>query len=322
MIAKSKSNEIHITRVYDAPVKAVWDAFTEPDQVAQWWGPRGFTLTTHGKELKPGGIWNYTMHGPDGTDYENKTLYHEVEQYKKLVYDHGGNDDRPPMFRVTVLFSETSGTTTMEMTMAFPTAEEAESSRKFIKQVGGNSTWDRLAEYLNLNENSLTSFVINRSFEAPQNVVFDLWADPDHFSKWLPPIGFDMEIQSGNIGAGQTLQFKMTDHAETTLFGKIEYREIDKPNRIEYLQSFCDEKGNIARHPALPVFPETLLTTVVFTEESNESSRVTVTVEPFGSATEKEIGVFLDIRTGMTQGWTGSFDKLESLLTNIPIESV
>ena len=55
MAAKSKSNEIKITRVYDAPVQAVWDAWTDPEQVAQWWGPRGFTLTTHSKDLRPAG---------------------------------------------------------------------------------------------------------------------------------------------------------------------------------------------------------------------------------------------------------------------------
>ena len=102
MAAKNKSNEIQITRVYDAPVEAVWDAWTDPEQVAQWWGPRGFTLTTHSKDLRPGGNWDYTMHGPDGTDYPNKTKYLEVEKHAKLVYDHGGNDDRPPLFRVTV----------------------------------------------------------------------------------------------------------------------------------------------------------------------------------------------------------------------------
>src|SRR4051812_41260515 len=100
--AKNKSNELKITRVYDTPAKTVWDAWTDPKQVAQWWGPRGFTLTTHSKDLRSGGTWHYTMHGPDGTDYPNRTRYLEVEKYSRLVYDHGGHDDRPPMFRVTV----------------------------------------------------------------------------------------------------------------------------------------------------------------------------------------------------------------------------
>lgn len=106
MVAKNKSNEIRIIRIYDAPVEAVWDAWTDPEQVAKWWGPRGFTLTTHSKDLRVGGHWHYTMHGPDGTDYVNTTKYFEVEPQKKLVYDHGGHEDRPPLFRVTALFSE------------------------------------------------------------------------------------------------------------------------------------------------------------------------------------------------------------------------
>src|SRR3954453_9477886 len=167
MPAKNESNEIRITRLYDAPVKAVWDAWTDPRQVAQWWGPRGFTITTHSKDLRPGGHWTYTMHGPDGADWPNNTKYHEVEPGRKLVYDHGGNADRPPLFRVTVLFSRVDGKTKMEMTMAPATPEAAEETRKLIKKAGGNATWDRLAEYLAKEGSGKDQFVINRTFDAP-----------------------------------------------------------------------------------------------------------------------------------------------------------
>src|SRR5436189_1487784 len=167
MAPKNKSREIRIVRVYDAPVQAVWDAWTDPEQAAQWWGPRGFTLTTHSKDLRPGGIWHYTMHGSDGTDYPNKAKYFEVEKNAKLVYDHGGYDDRPPLFHVTVLFSEVKGKTKMEMTMRLPTPEAAEETRKFVKKAGGDATWDRLGEYLEKNISGREKFVINRSFDAP-----------------------------------------------------------------------------------------------------------------------------------------------------------
>src|SRR5690349_16904221 len=62
MTSATLSNEITITRLYDAPVKLVWDAWTDLNHVAQWWGPRGFTITTHSKDLRPGGKWIYTMH--------------------------------------------------------------------------------------------------------------------------------------------------------------------------------------------------------------------------------------------------------------------
>src|SRR5262249_12945549 len=136
MSAVPKSNEIQIIRLYNAPIADVWSAWTDPDEAAQWWGPRGFTITTHSKDLRVGGHWAYTMPGPDSTDYPNNTIYHEVEPGRKLVYDHGGNDDRPPMFRVTTLFTDLGGKTKMDMTMAFPTPESAADARIFIKQAG------------------------------------------------------------------------------------------------------------------------------------------------------------------------------------------
>ena len=313
MVAKNRSNEIQIIRVYDAPLRAVWDAWTDPDQVAQWWGPRGFTLTTHSKDLRTGGHWSYTMHGPDGVDYPNKTQYLEVEKYSKLVYDHGGNDDRPPMFRVTVLFSEEKGKTRMEMTMTLPTPEAAEEARKFIKKASGDSTWDRLAEYLQKQLSDKDQFVINRSFDAPLDVMYEMWANPQHISQWLPPTGFEMQFIRSDIKPGGTTFYFMTGE-KIKMFGRAEYLEIKKPDRLVYTQQFCDENENISRHPLAPTFPATMLTTVTLTAEGPARTRVTVTWEPHGATTREELEAFIHARAGMTQGWTGSFDKLEAYL--------
>ena len=314
MPAKNKSNEINITRIYDAPVQAVWDAWTDPEQVAQWWGPRGFTLTTHSKDLRPGGSWRYTMHGPDGVDYPNWTQYFEVEQYSKLVYDHGGNDDRPALFRVTVLFSEIDGKTKMEMSMRLPTPEAAEETRKFIKAAGGNATWDRLAEYLEHESTGKEKFVINRSFDAPLELMFEMWADPKHFSQWLAPTGFDMQFIRSDIQPGGSTFYFMTGDGKARMYGRAEYLEIEKPGRLVYTQQFCDENEKVSRHPMAPTWPETMLTTVELTAEGAERTRVTVTWEPRGATTREELETFVKARSGMTQGWTGSFDKLEAYL--------
>lgn len=312
MTSRNKSNEITISRLYDAPVEDVWDAWTDPAQVAQWWGPRGFTLTIHEKDLRPGGVWNYTMHGPDGTDYPNKTRYFEVEEYAKLVYDHGGNDDRAPLFRVTVLFSELGGKTKMDMTMALPTPEAADETRKFIKKAGGDSTWDRLAEYLEKEETGKEKFVINRSFDAPLDVMFDVWSQPEHFSKWLPPTGFDMEFITADIRPGGSAFYAMTsDDGKVKMFGRVSYLKIEAPDTLVYTQQFCKENGDISRHPMAPTWPETMLTIVKLTAESQDRTRVTVTWEPYGTVTAEELDTFIKARGGMTQGWTGSFDKLE-----------
>jgi uncharacterized protein YndB with AHSA1/START domain len=315
MTTKNKSSDITTTRTFNAPVKAVWDAWTDPDQTAQWWGPRGFSITNHAKDLRPGGSWSYTMHGPDGVDYPNKTLYHEVEHCSRLVYDHGVGDDRPPFFRVTVLFSEAGGRTRIDMTMTLPTPEAAEETRKFIKAAGGDATWDRLAEYLEKESSGKDKFVINRSFDAPIELMFAMWTSPTHFSQWLAPVGFQMRFIEADITpGGKTLYFM--SNGDVQFHGRAEYLRIEKPGRIVYTQQFCDENGQVSRHPMAPTWPETMLTTVELTEEGPDRTRVSVTWEPHGAATREELDMFIQSRGSMTQGWTGSFDKLDAYLVN------
>lgn len=316
MAAKAKSSELRITRVYDAPVALVWEAWTDPEQVAQWWGPRGFTLTTHSKDLRPGGHWTYTMHGPDGVDYPNKTIYFEVEPQRKLVYDHGGHDDRPPLFRVTALFSESGGKTTLDMTMKLATPEAAEEMHQFIKKANGYSTWDRLAEYLAKESRGREQFVINRSFDVPLATMFEMWANPEHFSRWLAPTGFEMQFVRSDIKPGGSTFYFMSNAAGLKMYGRAEYLEIKRPDRLVYTQQFCDEHEKLSRHPLAPTWPATMLTVVQLTAEGPDRTRVTVTWEPHGPTTPEELETFIKSRAGMTQGWTGSFDKLDDYLAS------
>jgi uncharacterized protein YndB with AHSA1/START domain len=313
MAAKNNSNEIKLTRVYDAPLARVWEAWTDENQAAQWWGPRGFTITTHKKDFRVGGEWNYTMHGPEDVDFPNITKYLEIEKPSKMVYDHGGTAQSPPMFRVTVLFSEKNGKTTMDMTMALPSPEAAEKTRAFIKQAGGDSTWDRLAEYLDKETTGKDTFVINRSFAAPINVMFDMWTNPDHFGKWIAPKGFSTEFFNADIKPGGKTFYAM-GVGQTKMYGRAAYQKIEKPNLIVYTQQFCDEKENVTRHPMSDTWPETMLTTVQLTEEGPNQTRITLSWQCYGKVTQEELDTFIDARAGMTVGWTGSFDKLEEYL--------
>jgi uncharacterized protein YndB with AHSA1/START domain len=313
MPAAGKSNEIRLVRVYDAPVSAVWDAWTVPSQVEQWWGPRGFTITTHSKDLRAGGTWRYTMHGPDGVDYPNLTTYHVVEPHRRLVYDHGATDDRPPLFRVTVTFTEAKGKTRMEMVSSFASADVAAQMGTFIKQAGGNATWDRLAEHLDQRTAGRQTFVVARTFEAPIALVFEMWANPAHLVKWLPPAGSTMRFLRPDIAAGKSALFVMTgEHG--TMHGRAEYLDIEAPHRIVYLQQFVDADERPEPAPFGRAWPHTLKTTVLFSEEAPGRTRVTVTSEPHAAATPAEVAAFVAERAGMTRGWSGSFDALDALL--------
>ncbi len=315
-MATAKPNEIRIIRVYDAPAKLIWTVWTEDRHIVKWWGPRGFTLTTKSKDVKPGGKWIYTMHGPDGVDYPNITTYHEVEKYKKLVYDHGGNEEREALFRVTVTFEEHQGKTVMDMTMALATPEAAKEIKKFIKLVGGNATWDRLAEHLEQEQSGKDRFVINRTFEAPIATVFEMWTNPTHVIKWLPPIGFTMEYISHDFVKGGVNFYKMTN-GEVNMFGKMNFKEISPVTFLSYTQCFADETGKTSKPPFEKNWPDMMFITVHFAEEGSHETRVTVTTEVYGEASDLERKIFHDAKGGMTVGWSGSFDKFEDYLMNL-----
>ena len=100
------------------------------------------------------------------------------------------------------------------------------------------------------------------------------------------------------------------------MYGRTEYLEISKPSRVVYTQQFCDEHEKVTRHPMSPTWPETMLTTVELASEGPDRTRVTVTWEPYGTTTPEELETFIKARGGMTQGWTGSFDKLEAHLSS------
>lgn len=314
MPTQTKSADLKLYREYDAPLSAVWDAWSKPEQITEWWGPRGFTTTTHSRDLKTGGTWKYTMHGPDKVDYENFTKYLEVENHKKLVYDHGGTETSNALFRVTVLFSQENGKTQMDMTMTFPNAEAAETSARFIKKAGGDATWDRLAEFLEQKLNGKEKFVINRSFNTSLEKMFQLWSDPAEVQKWACPTGFSMTYNHVDIKDGGKSFYTMSDGKDTKMHGRCQYLEVSKPDRIVYTQQFCDENEKIVRHPMAPTWPESMKTTVQLTPEGADRTRVTLTWEQDGNWSAEELEAFKSARAGMTQGWTGSFDKLEEYI--------
>jgi uncharacterized protein YndB with AHSA1/START domain len=98
------------------------------------------------------------------------------------------------------------------------------------------------------------------------------------------------------------------------MYGRTEYLKIERPHRLVSTQQICDENERISRHPMMQTFPATMLTTVELAEEGPERTRVTVTWDPHGPTTREELEGFINAKPGMTQGWTGSFDKSDALL--------
>ncbi|HET6764029.1 MAG TPA: SRPBCC family protein [Longimicrobiaceae bacterium] len=142
--------EIVMTRTYDAPRALVYEVYTDPRHIGNWWGPRGFTTTTSEMDVRPGGMWRFVMHGPDGKDWGNRVVYRELVKPERIVWDHGSDvDDDPNGFHTTITFTEEEdGRTTVTQRMRFATAEQREEKVRFGAVPLGQQTLDRLGEYL------------------------------------------------------------------------------------------------------------------------------------------------------------------------------
>jgi uncharacterized protein YndB with AHSA1/START domain len=142
--------ELTIARVLDAPRELVWKVWTSQEHIERWWGPKGFTTTTHQMEVKVGGMWRFVMHGPDGRDYQNRIMFREVVEPERLAYEHRGVDESDTVhFTVTVTFEEEGGGTKMTMRSVFPSGAAREHGiRKYGAQDGLTETTDRLTRYL------------------------------------------------------------------------------------------------------------------------------------------------------------------------------
>ncbi|HWO58350.1 MAG TPA: SRPBCC family protein [bacterium] len=119
--------EIIAVRQLDAPRDLVFQMWTDPEHLARWWGPSGFTTTTHAIDVRPGGHWRFTMHGPDGTDYENHIVYIEIVQSERIVYKHVPVPGAEPVsFEATVILEDINGKTRLTVRALFPSAKALE----------------------------------------------------------------------------------------------------------------------------------------------------------------------------------------------------
>lgn len=299
------TNDITITRLIDAPRERVFDAWTDPDALNQWWGPQGFTTTTERIDVRPGGVWQFIMHGPDGTDYPNHIVFDEIVRPERITYSHGETEGRPDDFHTTVTFADEDGRTRLTMRSVFKSAELREQALGFGAIEGGHSTIDNLSEFV-LDGRPM---VITRLFNAPLPRVWRALTDPEQIMKWWGPEHFTSPVARVDFRVGGKYVFAMRDPDGNDYWSTGTYREIEPMTRIVYTDSFSDAEGNVvspADYGLSADFPAELL--------------VTITLEDLGGRTR-----FTSLTTGMPRdamfemarsGWTTSLDKLAGVVTS------
>ena len=138
------NREMRITRTFKAPINLMWEVWINPEHIANWWGPNGFTNTIRKMDFREGGEWEFTMHGPDGTNYPNRSIFKEIIPLKKIVFEHFN-----PHFITTVLFESKGNETLIDWSMLFDTAEMRDIIVKAHKADEGlKQNLEKLEQYL------------------------------------------------------------------------------------------------------------------------------------------------------------------------------
>ncbi len=141
--------EIVVSRVVEAPRELVFEAFTAVRHLSRWWGPDGFTTTTRSFEFRVGGVWDFVMRGPDGTDYQEWISWVEIDPPQRIAMLHGESRDDPNAFESVLTFAPDGAATRIEMRTLFPTRElRDEAVEKYHAIEGGRQTLSNLAVYV------------------------------------------------------------------------------------------------------------------------------------------------------------------------------
>jgi uncharacterized protein YndB with AHSA1/START domain len=151
--------EIVMSRVISAPRELVFEAFTQVRHLSRWWGPEGFSTTTRSFEFRVGGAWDFVMHGPDGTDYQEWITWREIVPPERIALLHGESRDDPNAFESVLAFEPVGDETRIVMHTVFPTKElRDEAVEKYHAIEGGEQTLRNLAAYVaELTRNDTTS---------------------------------------------------------------------------------------------------------------------------------------------------------------------
>jgi uncharacterized protein YndB with AHSA1/START domain len=312
--------ELTITRMFDAPRELAWKAWTETEHTKKWWGPKNFTAPVSKIDLRVGGKYLNCMRGPDGKDYWSTGVYREIVPMERIVCtdsfaDEKGNvvpashygmpGDWPLELLVTVTFEETGGRTKMTLRHeGLPAGTMREQC-----EVGWNESFDKLAEYIVtgdrtriIAERGKQEVIITRVFDAPRDLVFKTYTDPDLIVKWWGPKRFATVIDKMDVRTGGPWRFVQRDACGNEYAFHGVYHEILSPERIVDTFEFEGMPGHVS------------LETATFEETGGKTK---VTTRSVFQTVEDRDGM---LKSGMEEGVYETMDRLAELLGELKTE--
>lgn len=161
-------------------------------------------------------------------------------------------------------------------------------------------------------EQASRPFAMTRVLDAPRDLVFDAFTDPERMRQWWGPKGYTVIASKMDLRPGGSYHYGLRGLDGSAVWGKLVYREIVRPERMVLVNSFSDEAGGLTRHPMSADWPLEMLSTFRF-EDENGKTRFTVTWIPL-NATSAEQAAFDAAHGAMEQGWGGTLDSLAAYL--------
>lgn len=158
-------------------------------------------------------------------------------------------------------------------------------------------------------------FTISRVFDISRDLAFEVWTQASHMQHWSSSAGGSIQFSKFNLHPQGVTHYCMIGADGSQLWGKIVYEEIIKPKEILYSQFFSDQNEGVTRHPMAPTWPPEMQTSVIF-EEVGRKTKITLTWTPV-NPTPEELATFNSGRAGMSAGWNGSFNQLETYLKSL-----
>jgi uncharacterized protein YndB with AHSA1/START domain len=282
--------ELVWTRIFNAPRRLVFDAWTKPELLRRWFAPNGWTLPECDVDLRPGGSYRFGMRSNDGPEMTMRGIYRQVQPPERFVCTQAWEGFSEVGWRpedeclMTIELTEDDGKTTWKMSLVFPTQE----ARDAVLRMGMEfERIDQLLADLQTRTPSRTlDLVVTRRFDAPVAHVWSAWTEPEHVMRWWGPTGFTSPLARMDVREGGTSLVCMRSPNGHDFHNTWTYTRVEPMQRLEFVLRFADANGHTI-DPASLGLPAELARgvqhTIMFQAHADTVTEMTVTESGYES---------------------------------------
>lgn len=291
--------EFHTSRLIHASPERVYRAFSTPERLAKWWGPQGFSNTFHEFDFKPGGVWRFDMHGPDGKNYPNECMF-EVVTPERIMIRHLATIHR---FLLTITLTWEIHGTRLDWRQVFETKEEYEKVRPYVPRCNEENL-DRLEAVLTDMPSNDRTLVISRIIDVPCEKLYLAWTTPELLMQWFTPHPWQTVAAELDVRAGGSSHIVMRSPDGEEFPNPGVYLEVVPNERLVFTDAYTK-----AWEPSEKPF---MTGTITFEDLGDGKTHYTATVKHWSfEDCEKHIAM------GFHEGWGLATDQLVEVASKI-----